>query len=105
MSPASSLRLLPYDYDRLSRSVAVAERSTMLMSTRIRWAPCERTPIVRREDDPWEMSDQAREVARMELERLWDEMETLGLFFTGEVVHDTMFPFLAASWHPCPALG
>ena len=67
----------------------------MLRSTRIRWAPCALTPVLRREDDPWELCDRARELARIELERLWDEMESLGLFFTGELVHDTMFPYLA----------
>ena len=81
MSPASLLRLFPYDYESLSRPLAIAER---------------RIAVIRGEfDDPWAFDEQAREVAMIELEKIWDEMESLGLVFTGELINDSVFPYLA----------
>lgn len=91
MSPAPTLRLFPRDYERQSFPMLVADTSTTLARAWTLWHPCE--PHRAHDDDRLHrLSERVRDLAWLELEKLWDELEQLGLR-TGEIVDCTVFPF------------
>lgn len=108
MSNRSPLRLIPRDPTLPPPRYSAYEVSSSLAA---RWEPWHAgDPLPYRYDprDPGEIDARVRDLAWIEIERLWDEMD-LPVTATGEIVEFSVFPplmglhrwrFLVSSWCP-----
>ncbi|MCA9709638.1 MAG: hypothetical protein KDK70_27615 [Myxococcales bacterium] len=98
MPAPSALHVVPRDPSS-PPSLSAPELSTCLAHTWAPWHPSSPPSDALDEDDPRRFDDRVRELARIDIELLWDELESRGLT-TGEIVEYEVFPSPISGYRP-----